>query len=147
MSGGFLDLDNDGDLDVVLGHGRARCEGDATCYPTHEVHVFRNDLGQDGNWLRLKLEGGPGTNRAAIGARVRVTAGGVTQTQEVGGGYGHAGIQPDLTLHFGLGTACDVDRVEIRWPDLALTTEAFDNVRGNYRVHVTQGAGLSYVTD
>lgn len=147
MSGGFLDLDNDGDLDVVLGHGRARFEGDATCYPTHEVHVFRNDLGQDGNWLRLKLEGGPGTNRAAIGARVRVTAGGVTQTQEVGGAYGHAGIQPDLTLHFGLGTACDVDRVEIRWPDLALTTEAFDNVRGNYRVHVTQGAGLSYVTD
>lgn len=142
---GLADLDLDGDLDVVLGHGRSRCEGDSTCYPTQEVHVFRNDLGQDGNWLRLKLEGGAGTNRAAIGARVRVTAGGVTQTQEVGGGYGHVGIQGDLTLHFGLGAACDVDRVEIRWPDQALTTEVFENVRGNYLVRVTQGADLTYL--
>jgi len=144
---GLADFDGDGDLDVVLGHGRSRCEGDPTCYPTQEVHVFRNELGQDGNWLRLKLEGGAGTNRAAIGARVRVTAGGVTQTQEVGGGYGHVGIQGDLTLHFGLGAACDVERVEIRWPDQALTTQVFENVRGNYRVQVTQGGELSYVSE
>jgi len=145
---GLADFDGDGDLDVVLGHGRARCtEGEAGCYPTQEVHAFRNDVGQDGNWLRLKLEGGPGTNRAAIGARVRVTAGGVTQTQEVGGGYGHVGIQGDLTLHFGLGTACDVDRVEVRWPDQALTTQVFEGVRGNYRLHLTQGGELTYVTE
>jgi hypothetical protein len=142
---GLADFDGDGDLDVVLGHGRARCDAsDTSCYPTQEVHAFQNELGQDGNWLRLELEGGPGTNRAAIGARVRVTAGGVTQTQEVGGGYGHVGIQGDLTLHFGLGAACDVDRLEIRWPDQALTTQVFDGVRGNYRLHLTQGGELTY---
>ncbi len=135
------DLDADGDLDVVLGHGTSRCSGDPSCYATAEVHAFRNDLGQDGNWLRIRLEGAAGSNRAGIGARVRVTAGGVTQTREVGGGYGHLGIQNELVLHFGLGDACDVDRVEVRWPDAANTIETFDGVRANYRIEIRQGQG------
>jgi len=137
----IADFDGDGDLDVALGHGLARCEGDTSCYKTHEVHIFRNDVGQDGNWIRVSLVGGPGTNRAAIGARVSVTAGGLIQVQEVGGGYGHFGIQHDLTQHFGLGAACDVDKVEVRWPDAAGTVETFTDVRGNYRVRIVQGAG------
>jgi hypothetical protein len=138
------DFDGDGDVDVVLGYGTSRCEYETTCYKTNEVHVFRNEVGQDGNWLRVRLVGGAGANRSAIGARVRVTAGGVTQTQEVNGGYGHFGIQHDLTLQFGLGTACDVEKVEVRWPDQALTTETFTNVRGNYRVVIEQGKGIRY---
>ena len=118
------DFDRDGDLDVVVGHSRARC--DATqpndCYPTQQVRLFLNVVGSGAHWIQLRLEGGPNTNRAAIGARVTVRSGGVTQTQEVGGGYGHYGAQNDLTLHFGLGDACQAD-VEVRWPDAALTTE------------------------
>ncbi len=133
------DFDGDGDVDVALGHGTSRCGGDPTCHPTSEVHLFKNDVGQDANRLQIHLVGGPGTNRSAIGARVRVTAGGVTQTQEVGGGYGHFGIQHDLTLTFGLGANCDVETVEVRWPDGALTTQTFTNVRANYRLQVTQG--------
>lgn len=140
------DFDGDGDLDVVLGHGTARCTaGQKGCYPTSEVHVFRNEMGQGGNWLRVRLIGREGSNRAAIGARVRVTAGGVTQTQEVSGGYGQAGIQHDLTLHFGLGQACDVEMIEVRWPDANNTIEKFQDVRGNYLVQIEQGRGLSYI--
>jgi hypothetical protein len=134
------DFDRDGDLDVAVGHGTSRCDGDPTCYPTPEVHYFRNELGQQGNYVQLRLTGGPGTNRAAIGARVEVTAGGVTQVQEVGGGYGHYGIQNDLVLHFGLGEACAVDAIRVRWPDSGLSEEVWTDVQANRRLELVQGA-------
>lgn len=133
------DFDRDGDLDVVVGHSRSRCDPTQPndCYPTRQVRYFENTRGQDGNWLQLHLVGAPGTNRAAIGARVRVTAGGVTQTQEVGGGHGHYGIQHDLVLHFGLGASCETE-VEVRWPDAVLTTERFQ-LAGGRRYRLAQG--------
>ena len=142
----IADFDRDGDLDVAVGHGTSRCSGDATCHPTAEVHLFRNELGATANWLQLRLVGGPGSNRSAIGARVRVTAGGVTQTQEVGGGHGHYGIQHDLVLHFGLGAACDVEQVEVRWPDAKGTVETYGSLRANYRVTLTAGLPPAYET-
>ena len=137
------DFDRDGDLDLVVGHSRARCEDQ--CYPTANVRYFENLLGQDGNWIQLSLSGGDGTNRAAIGARVTVSAGGVTQTQEVGGGHGHYGIQHDLTLHFGLGSACEA-QVKIRWPDKALSTQEL-TLRSGYRYRVVQGEPALAVLD
>lgn len=134
---GVADLDHDGDLDVLLGHSNARCEGD--CYETFEVRVFRNVLGQDGNAVDLRLEGAAGTNRSAIGARVRVMTDAGTQTQEVGGGHGHYGMQRDMSLHFGLGAACQAE-VRVRWPDADLTEETF-MVQPGYRYAVRQGQG------
>ena len=139
-----VDFDRDGDLDVAVGHGISRCENDASCYPTMEVHLFRNDVGQAWNSLQVRLVGAQGSNRSAIGARVRVTAGGMTQTREIDGGHGHYGIQHGLVAHFGLGAACDVEKIEVRWPDAAGTTETFEDVLGNYAVTITQGAGLAY---
>ena len=132
------DFDRDGDLDVVLGHSSGRCDTD--CYDTFNVRYFENVTGEDqggaGNFLQLRLEGTT-ANRAAIGARVEVTAGGVTQTQEVGGGHGHYGIQHDLALHFGLGSDCEAE-VTVRWPDGQLSTDSF-TLGGGYRWHLTQG--------
>jgi hypothetical protein len=132
---GVADFDRDGDLDLVLGHSSSRCEDD--CYDTFNVRLFENLAGQDGNFVQLSLEGVT-ANRAAIGARVTVSAGGVTQTQDIGGGYGHYGAQQDLTLHFGLGTACEAE-VTVRWPDSDLSEQSF-TVGGGYRYHVVQGS-------
>jgi hypothetical protein len=133
------DFDRDGDLDVIVGHSRARC--DATqpndCYPTSQVRFFENRIADAGNFVALRLTGAAGTNRAAIGARVRVTAGGVTQTQEVTAGHGHYGAQNDLELTFGLGAACEAE-VEVRWPDATGTTQRF-TLPGGHRYVLEQG--------
>jgi hypothetical protein len=134
------DFDRDGDLDVLVGHSRARCDDSQPndCYPTMQIRAFENVFGQDGNWLQVHLRGGEGTNRAAIGARVTVETDAATQTQEVDGGHGHFNTQRDLVLHFGLAGACEA-RVTVRWPDAALTEETWELGAG-YRYEVAQGA-------
>ena len=133
------DFDRDGDLDIVVGHSRARCDAMApnNCYETMQVRYFENTLGQDGNWVQLTLEGTGGVNRAAIGARVTVATPERTSVQEVAGGYGHFGAQEDLVVHVGLASACEAE-VTVRWPDAALTTETFRVVSG-YRYVVRPG--------
>jgi enediyne biosynthesis protein E4 len=132
------DFDRDGDLDAVVGHSRARCGGETDCYDTPQVRFFENVYAEGGNWVQVRLVGGEGTNRSAVGARVTVAGeDGTVQTQEVGGGHGHWGAQHDLTLHFGLGAACRAD-VTVRWPNATLTTQTFELVSG-YRYVVTEG--------
>ncbi len=135
------DFDRDGDLDVVVGHSSARCDGD--CRDTFEVRLFENLLGQDGNWVQVALVGGAGSNRAAIGARVELVAegGGPTQLRQVDGGHGQWGQQDDLVQHFGLGTAC-AGTLRVTWPDAARTVEEFPVVAG-HRFVLTQGGGAT----
>lgn len=130
------DFDRDGDLDVVVGHSTARCGGADDCYESPHPRLFEN-LSEAANFVQLHLVGGPGTNRAAIGARVEVRAGDRLQVQEVDGGGGQFGNQSDLVLHFGLGAECEAE-VTIRWPDQALTTETF-TLGGGYRYRIEQG--------
>jgi hypothetical protein len=99
----FGDVDNDGDVDVVVNN-----VNDAP-------DLFRTRADPARHWLLVKLEGTT-SNRSAIGARVRVDAGGASQWQEVRGGGSYIS-QNDLRVHFGLGAAARVDRLEVRWPN------------------------------
>jgi len=98
---GFDDLDNDGDIDVVILNSRRA--------PT----LLRNDSVNENHWIQIRLQGVK-TNRDGVGARVKVVAGGLTRIDEVHSGRGyqsHYGTR----LHFGLGKRERIDRVEVRW--------------------------------
>ena len=98
---GFDDLDNDGDVDVVVLNSRAK--------PT----ILRNDSTKKGNWLQIRLKT-RNAKRDAIGAHVILKASDLTLIDEVHSGRGyqsHYGTR----LHFGLGNHDQVDRIEVRW--------------------------------
>jgi len=101
------DIDNDGSLEVLINN-----QGEAPS-------LLRLAVRPPGNWVLLQLTG-TASNRSAIGARVRLTAGGMTQTAEVRSGGSYLS-QSDLRLHFGVGTASRIDRLEIDWPSGART--------------------------
>lgn len=107
----LADYDNDGRIDVLVGQWPIR-PGDGEL-----TKLFHNDSAS-GNWIKLDLRG-TSSNRAAIGARVRLTAvihgKEITQTREVNAGSGFRS-QSDLKQHFGLGDAKAAARAEIRWP-------------------------------
>jgi len=98
----FGDVDNDGDVDIVISNVNAPPD------------LFRTDTEAGRHWLLVKLTGTT-SNRSAIGARVGCTAGGMTQWEEVRGGGSYIS-QNDLRVHFGLGETTKVDRLWVRWP-------------------------------
>jgi hypothetical protein len=129
------DVDGDGSLDILASGQPNKWNGRAA----PDVRLWLNKVDSGRRWIAFTLEGTAGTNRDAIGARVRVTAGGVTRTREVLSAIGHFGMQPPREVHFGLGNADTVD-VEVRWPDKAATTQTFRGVAANRRWTLRQGA-------
>ncbi len=128
------DFDRDGDLDLVVGHSPGRCSGE--CYDTFNIRLFENQVADVTNWVQISLSG-VDANSSGVGAQVSVESDGVTQLQEVDGGHGQWGNQDDLTLHFGLGDACETE-VSVRWPNENLTTQDF-TIRGGTRYMVVEG--------
>lgn len=107
----YADYDNDGDLDVVVVNLNS------------PAVLLRND-GHRNAWIELQLVGGMGrkpgkrgkrSNRDGLGAKVTVTSGGHTQMAERRASVGYLS-QNDLRMHFGLGAAEQVERIDVRWP-------------------------------
>jgi len=121
---GFDDLDNDGDVDVVVLNSRAK--------PT----ILRNDSLDQGNWLQIQLKT-RNTKRDTIGARVAVKAGDATLIDEVHSGRGyqsHYGTR----LYFGLGNHSQVDRIKVCW--IGGGIDVYENVAAGRLVTLTEGS-------
>ncbi len=103
-AGVFADFDNDGDLDVFL-----------TTIQGQSHLLFRNNVGQDGNFLRVSLRGTK-TGRDAFGSVVRVKTSSGILTRVKSGGEGFIS-QHDPRLLFGLGRDKRAEWVEVTWPD------------------------------
>jgi enediyne biosynthesis protein E4 len=143
----IADFDGDGDLDVVIATSTMRADSSMK-EQIAQVHLYENLVGNNSNWLKVKLVGSGkgGANRSGIGAWVKATAGGKTQLRELQGGHGHFGLEHDLVLQFGLDASCEVSKLEVRWPDSKNTKMIFTDVRANYLVEIDQKTGtLRYV--
>jgi hypothetical protein len=121
------DIDNDGDLDLLVTNNGGNAE------------LLRNE-GVSGNGSVLIRLVGSQSNRSAVGARVRVTAGSATQVREVKAGSSYLG-QNDLRVHMGLGKAARIDRLEVRWPNGQ--NEVVEGAAPNQILTVTEGKGVT----
>ena len=124
---GFDDLDNDGDVDVVILNSR------------REPTILRNDSSSQGHWLGVRLRGVK-TNRDGIGANVKVLAEDLTLIDEVHSGrsyQSHYGTR----LHFGLGDRKKADRIEVRW--IGGGVDMFEDISADRFVTLTEGAGAA----
>ena len=113
----FGDFDNDGAMEIAVNNQNER------------PSLLKQAMNPPGHWVLLKLTG-TRSNRSAIGARVKLVAAGHAQYGEVRSGGSYLS-QNDLRLHFGLGPAMKIDRIEITWPSgekQVLSHQACDRV-------------------
>jgi hypothetical protein len=120
------DLFNDGNMDVVV--------EDLDGSPM----VLRNHGIPGRHWVSFELAGTK-SNRLAIGARVKIVAGGMSQTDEIHSGGSYLS-QNDLRVHFGLGSATKIDELEIRWP--SGTVDVSKDLAVDKSYHVVEGKGI-----
>jgi len=124
----FDDLDNDGDVDVIILNSRER--------PTILQNMLQ-EQGSTNHWLQVRLRGVK-TNRDGVGAQVKVVTQSGTQLDEVHSGrsyQSHFGSR----LHFGLGSQARVERIEVRW--IGGGTDVIEDVPVDRLLVITEGTG------
>jgi hypothetical protein len=120
------DLFNDGNMDVVV--------NDLDGVPM----ILRNHGVAGRHWVSFELAGTK-SNRLALNARIKIVAGGMTQTDEVHSGGSYLS-QNDLRVHFGIGSATKIDSVEIQWPSGAI--DRVGNLAADQFYSVLEGHGV-----
>ena len=119
----FGDYDNDGDIDVYIVN-------------LHDYGVLlRNDHGNDKNWIKLHLVGTT-SNKDAIGARVKITAGDKEQIAQKKSACGYLS-QSDPRIHFGLDDQTSIEKIEVIWP--SGSTQVIENVEAGKIITITEG--------
>lgn len=111
------DVDADGRVDLILVDQLM-----VDNFPHEAVHVLRNTLEAGGHWIGVRLHRSP-SGRSPIGSQITLTAAGKHRVAVVATGDSFA-AQLGPVVHFGLGTASSVDKLEIRWPEGKVDTLA-----------------------
>ncbi len=122
------DFDNDGDVDIFVNN------------MNEPPSLLRNDTDTHGGFLSIRLLG-TASNRDAIGARVSVTVGERELVQEVRSGSSFMS-HSDFRLHFGVGEAELVDKIDIEWP-YPDSAETIRDVPVNHFITVVEGTGIT----
>jgi hypothetical protein len=123
----YGDFDRDGDLDLLITTNNG------------PAYLYRNDQSAGNRSIRFRLVGTK-SNRDAIGAVVRVSAGGITQSRMVKGGSSYLS-QSELPVTFGLEKRDRIDRLVIDWP--SGRTEEFKNLTAGRTYECTEGRGIA----
>ena len=132
-NGVWMDLDKDGDLDIILNR-----DGSGSTSTTGNVWIKRNPL--QGNYINIKLNG-CGVNKSGIGAKIKLVVGTNTKWlyyEKSPDGNTSNGTD---TFHFGLGSATLINSITVYWPNN--TTTVLNNVTGNQFLTIGGGAGSS----
>ncbi len=128
----FGDIDNDGDQDIFVVMGGAY-SGDV--YP----NILLENPGHGNHWITIRVEGVQ-SNRAGIGARIRVRVDTGTGENDIyamvgtGGSFGSSSLQQEI----GLGKAKAIKEIEIKWPTTGLA-QTFQDVKMNQIIKIREG--------
>ena len=124
----WFDGNEDGRPDLLIGDR----------FSAPYLHLYENTVENGNHWIELDLEGVSG-NRDAVGARISLTAGGVTQLREVWDGNGCGNTQRPRRVHFGLGPNTTIDALTVRWPQG--TTETITGANADSIGRIVEGSG------
>ena len=132
-SGAAGDIDNDGDLDLLLSG------------PGANLKLYRNDTGAGNAWINIAAEG-TRSNKSAIGARIRAKAQiggkGVWQLREVSA-QNSFNAQNDLRIHFGFGDATVIDSLRVEWPSGIV--QVLDNIAVKQFFSIVEDSSLTAI--
>lgn len=116
-----IDFNSDGRQDLITGNPG---------FPGQFISVYENISTTSGHWLKIHLRGdGLTSNTDAVGAVVRVHSSTGVRVREVISGSSTSETE-DLRLHFGLGTAATVDKIEVLWPRRGSLAARTDVIQG-----------------
>ena len=120
------DYDNDGDLDILVTNCNQRPD------------LLQNVVGNQNNWIQIHVAGQK-SNRSGIGAKIKVVTGTHVQYREVQSGGSYLSFH-DLRAHFGVGTAEQIERLDIQWSSGQMDRET--HLRVNQRFIAVEGRGI-----
>ena len=126
----FGDIDNDGDIDVVISNNNG------------PGRLLLNDAARGAGWLELRLEGNGKVNRDALGARVTLyREGAPTLVRRVHTDSSYCSAS-DRRVHFGLDGKTAIRAIEVAWPDGS--REQWDAPAANRVMNLVRGTGHTH---
>ena len=126
----YSDYDNDGDLDIV-----SVVLNIPLNITEPRTKFFKNELGNEKNWLQVTLEGTE-VNRDAIGSKLSLYIGNTVLEREVSGGSSHCSFNSSK-IHFGLDTIAVVDSLTVTWTGGTKTETVYD-IEANQTIHIVE---------